>query len=356
MGRAYTPPHSKLGLLLRCGALLAGVWLLLTLAARSGAWPGGSGGAAENEADDLASYGGWGFATLGSSGTRRQLQPHEMCSWETALESSMFDRVVDKEGWPTKFEQLVSESQPIAPVFCPVCGAAQQSIKFSGMNVREEGRCPRCSGFNRLRQIAEAALPEVWRMTGRNFRSLNELALSDLSIYHTQCSGVLHNMLSSAMGYVCSEFVSAELAPGTVVRGVRHEDLQRTSFADNTFDLVISSEMMSRVASPYQAHYEVKRILKPGGSHVFTVPFSPSDYHDDIRASVEEGRLVHHVEPPIYTGDSLHPKGVLLFTIFGKEMVDKVCMLGYNVTAHHLHHGAHGIIGNNAWVFITTKP
>lgn len=31
-------------------------------------------------------------------------------------------------------------------------------------------------------------------------------------------------------------------------------------------------------------------------------------------------------------------------------------MLGYNVTAHHLHNGAHGIIGNNAWVFITTKP
>ncbi len=49
-----------------------------------------------------------------------------------------------------------------------------------------------------------------------------------------------------------------------------------------------------------------------------------SDYHDNIRASVEEGRLVHHEEPPIYTGDRLHPKGVLLFTIFGKEMVDKV--------------------------------
>ncbi len=34
-------------------------------------------------------------------------------------------------------------------------------------------------------------------------------------------------------------------------------------------------QMMSRVASPYQAHYEIKRILKPGGSHIFTVPFSP---------------------------------------------------------------------------------
>lgn len=40
---------------------------------------------------------------------------------------------------------------------------------------------------------------------------------------------------------------------------------------------------------------------------------------------------MHHEEPPIYTGDRLHPKGVLLFTIFGKEMVDKVracCLTG----------------------------
>jgi hypothetical protein len=34
-------------------------------------------------------------------------------------------------------------------------------------------------------------------------------------------------------------------------------------------------QMLSRVASPYQAHHEMQRILKPGGTHIFTVPFSP---------------------------------------------------------------------------------
>lgn len=34
-------------------------------------------------------------------------------------------------------------------------------------------------------------------------------------------------------------------------------------------------QVLSHIPSPYQAHYEVRRILKPGGSHVFTVPFSP---------------------------------------------------------------------------------
>lgn len=88
MGRAHSNPHSKLGLLLRCSALLAGVWLLLTLAARSGAWPSSSSSfrVADEDANEMASYGGWGFASLGSGSTRRQLQPHEMCSWETAVE------------------------------------------------------------------------------------------------------------------------------------------------------------------------------------------------------------------------------------------------------------------------------
>ena len=68
---------------------------------------------------------------------------------------------------------------------------------------REEGRCPKCSSFNRLRQIADAALPEARRMTGRDFKSLNELALTELAIYNTQCAGVLHNILQAAPGYVC---------------------------------------------------------------------------------------------------------------------------------------------------------
>lgn len=364
MGRAYTAPQTKYKyILLRVALAVCSVWLLHALLKRSsnyggseGGWRAGSGGEDASAADDGATYGGWGFASLGSTSSKRPLQQHEMCSWETSLESSSFDKVVEKDGWPTMYEQLVAERQPITPVLCPVCGTSQQSIKFGGLNVREEGRCLHCSSFNRVRQIAEVTLPEVWRITGRNFRSLNELALSELAIYNTQCAGVLHNILQPATGYVCSEFVSAELEPGSVLRNVRHEDLQRTSFPDNTFDIVISSEMMSRVASPYQAMYEIRRILKPGGSHIFTVPFSPSDYHDQIRAKVEEGRLVHYMEPPIYTGDRLHPKGVLLFTIFGQEMVDKTCMLGYNVTTHHLHHGAHGIIGNNAWVFVATKP
>jgi len=40
---------------------------------------------------------------------------------------------------------------------------------------------------------------------------------------------------------------------------------------------------------------------------------------------------------------------MLMFTIFGRELADKLCMLGFDTAVHHLHIGPLGIIGDNAW-------
>lgn len=41
----------------------------------------------------------------------------------------------------------------------------------------------------------------------------------------------------------CSEFISTDVPVGSIAQGVRHEDLQGTSFEDNSFDIVISGEV-----------------------------------------------------------------------------------------------------------------
>jgi hypothetical protein len=59
-----------------------------------------------------------------------------------------------------------------------------------------------------------------------------------------RCRGTSLNAAPPHPALCCSEFVSAELEPGAVVRkGMRHEDLQRTSFKDDTFDLILSTEV-----------------------------------------------------------------------------------------------------------------
>jgi 2-polyprenyl-3-methyl-5-hydroxy-6-metoxy-1,4-benzoquinol methylase len=43
-------------------------------------------------------------------------------------------------------------------------------------------------------------------------------------------------------------------------------------FPDNTFDIVVSSEVIEHVPDPYKAMQELYRVLKPGGTMVLTTP------------------------------------------------------------------------------------
>ena len=56
------------------------------------------------------------------------------------------------------------------------------------------------------------------------------------------------------------------------------------SYDDASIDLILSSDVFEHVPDPYRAHAEVHRVLRPGGHHVFTVPFHQHAHLDDVRA------------------------------------------------------------------------
>jgi SAM-dependent methyltransferase len=49
-------------------------------------------------------------------------------------------------------------------------------------------------------------------------------------------------------------------------------DINAIEFDDDTFDIVIHSEVLEHVENPVHALSECRRVLKPGGSVVFTIP------------------------------------------------------------------------------------
>jgi len=57
----------------------------------------------------------------------------------------------------------------------------------------------------------------------------------------------------------------------------RREDIMNLSFADNTFDTIISCETIEHVENPARAISELYRVLKPGGRFFLTCPsyFNP---------------------------------------------------------------------------------
>jgi len=235
---------------------------------------------------------------------------------------------------------------------CPVCG---QDSAFTGFtdNVRESGTCASCGSFNRQRQMAEI----IRRRIGLGAASTLHGA-SGLAVYNTETTGALHVALSGALGdsYTCSEYFGEGFLPGQDVDGRRHENLQGLSFADASFDLVLSSDVLEHMPDPYLAHSEIFRVLRPGGRHLFTVPFDPGAALDDRRAKLVDGEVVYLAQK-LFHGDPVRPdEGILVWTIFGLEMLVRMAEIGFRPTVWNLHEPARGIIGPHSIVFEALKP
>jgi Methyltransferase domain len=117
----------------------------------------------------------------------------------------------------------------------------------------------------------------------------------------------------------------------------------------------VTSDVLEHVADAYRAHGEIFRVLRPGGRHIFTVPFVGTD-KDDVRALRAEGRIEYLAEP-LYHGDPVRPgQGVLVWRIFGTEMFTRLQTIGFTTTSMRLREPRHGIIGGDALVFVARKP
>jgi SAM-dependent methyltransferase len=251
------------------------------------------------------------------------------------------------------FDERLAAGGVLDRARCPACGY-EGAIGGFTTNLRESGYCPGCGSWTRIRQLAAVLVEVASVLSGRPLHVLGELASAPaLSVYNTEAHGAVHDVLHTAEGYACSEYFgpgyrSGEPGPG----GTRHEDLQDLSFASGSLDLVISTDVFEHVPDPYRAHGEVRRVLRPGGHHVFTVPSTLANPLDDVRARVRPDGTIEHLQVPLYHDDPIRPQdGALVFTIFGLEMVTKLARLGFAVTIHRLWDPARGMVGADGVVF-----
>jgi SAM-dependent methyltransferase len=259
------------------------------------------------------------------------------------------DRPAKKcEHWALRYQRW--------PGFCTVCGRWVWFLKIEE-NLRESCLCQKCGSTNRQRQLAMISAVCAGCGDRGFFPSLPQLAHhGSLAIYNTESSGPVHDQLSISPGYTCSEYFGPEYRSGETVRGVPHQDLQSCSFADESFDLVLSSDVLEHVPDPYQAHREIFRILKKGGLHVFTVPFYHTLFRDVPRSRIDvDGRLVH-MQEPWYHGDPVRPnQGILVFRVFSMEMLVHLEEIGFQPRIYQLYQPWFGILGPNAIVFEAEK-
>lgn len=126
-----------------------------------------------------------------------------------------------------------------------------------------------------------------------------------------------------------SEFLGDAAVRGQPnANGIRHEDMTQLSFEDESFDAVISLDVLEHIPDFQKAFREAARVLAPGGKLIWSAPFVDELAVNHIRARVENGEIVHLV-PPEYHGDPVTNEGVLCYQHFGWEVLDQMRAAGF---------------------------
>jgi SAM-dependent methyltransferase len=153
-------------------------------------------------------------------------------------------------------------------------------------------------------------------------------------------------------GYVGSEYLpTAE--DRARLPGVMHQDLSALSFADNSFDVVATNEVLEHVPDLEGALSEIHRVLKPGGWHIGTHPFLFMSDENQVRARLENGEVVH-LMPPERHGNPTDPDGgSLVFQTPGWQILDQCRAAGFREPVMRFFASErHGCLTENLGVFL----
>lgn len=223
---------------------------------------------------------------------------------------------------------------------CPICEHKTLFIKQTEW-LRDHYFCISCWSVPRQR-----ALIKVLHTEYPNWRKLQ--------IYESSPSGASSRKLKKeCSNYLPSQYY-LDVKPGAYKRGFRCENLEKLTFDDNTFDLVITQDVLEHVLRPSLAFREIARTLKPGGAHIFTVPV----YHGQrtvIRAA-ETATEMKYFQEPLYHGNPVDKRGSLVVTDWGDDMVDIIqTNSGMKTEIFTFHDASFGLEAAFLDVFISRK-
>lgn len=207
---------------------------------------------------------------------------------------------------------------------CPMCGRATLFFMTdTPETIRNHALCVRCGCCSRHRHLAQCVRNEF---ASKGIRGIGDFrGRPDITILNTSSGTAIARVLGSAPHIVNSEFFDG-VAPGAMKDGVRNEDLGNLSFPDSSLDLVITEDVFEHIPGWQRAFREVHRALKPGGSHIFTVPYF-FDRKTRELFQWQGGKPVLQ-EPVEYHGDPI--RGMIpAFLHYGCDLVDILAEIGF---------------------------
>lgn len=195
--------------------------------------------------------------------------------------------------------------------FCPICEAP---ARFTADNIwfRDHLLCETCQSVPR-----ERALMTTIQMLMPDWRNAKIHEASPLY------RGLSRKLMQEAPGYTYSQYDLAVPFGGThPTHGYRCEDLEHLTYADDTFDLVVTQDVFEHLFDPLQAAREINRVLRPGGCHIYSVPIVLKNGHLSWRAKRNADGTINYLQEPQYHGSATDTKGSLVTIDYGYDLLD----------------------------------
>jgi hypothetical protein len=245
---------------------------------------------------------------------------------------------------------------------CPLCGHEGSLLHelpdletFAHHHIdplRETLRCRGCKAKMRDRMLAAGLLDALGErgVTASTIDELSTVLPADVTILDTDAHSRISHRLKDHPGFHRSLYVP-DRANGDSLGEERllNVDLERMPFSDDSFDIIITSEVMEHVRYVDRAHTEIARCLRPGGTYLFTVPYDERLERTWRLVDEETDRdLVH---PPHIHGDPmLREEGIRSYRVFGRDITDQLAKAGLSAEFHRVERPELGIFGGDLFV------
>lgn len=227
--------------------------------------------------------------------------------------------------------------------YCPICSSPATFTAVYDW-FRDHLKCSGCGSVPRERALA--------LVLSRSFPSWRQAQMHESS---PGDRGISPKLGRECQGYLPTQFFPGEVL-GSIVNGVRNENLERQTFPDHTFTLVITLDVMEHVGEPDKVMREVARTLVSGGSYVFTVPTYKGKVESERRARYLSDGTAEYFAEPEFHGNPVSDQGALVTFHYGYDLPELIHQWsGLDVEVVRFHDHRHGLIGDMTEVYICTK-
>jgi O-antigen biosynthesis protein len=230
---------------------------------------------------------------------------------------------------------------------CNICGCDTVFYFTDPALYRESLTCRECLSTSRYRSIARGVLRAVCLLNGVDAQSLVALSrvpsAAPLKIYDTQVpfyystnAYQIPDLLArcSWIEMQTSIFRPHEPLGKRLGYKTTNQNLENLTFPSGSFDIVITSDVMEHVRLDDPAHREIRRVLKPGGVYLFTVPHFRSGetlVRVRVKDPADPSRDEYLAEKE-YHGDANSDDGrALSYRAYGTDLDARLQDLGFRV-------------------------